>query len=71
MDVKIKSKFMKGIVCKIVKSAIKKAYGFDIDIELDALEIAGNDDKMHIEVNLKADVNNSDIEKIVKGFIKD
>lgn len=70
MDVlKIKTRFMKGIICKLIKTAIKKAYGFDVEIELDALELAANDDKMHIEVNAKVDVKTSDVKQIIKGFI--
>lgn len=69
-ELKIKTKFMKGIVCKLIKFAIKKAYGCDVDIKLETFEVASNGEQMHIELNAKADVNTADVERIVKGFLE-
>lgn len=55
LKLKISTKFMKGIIAKIVSRKIYKQFGYKIDIQLNdiQLDIIDGDAKFHIDVDGK------------------
>lgn len=68
LKLKLSTKFMRGIVTKLISKAIYKKYGYDIDILLNEIEINNEDGKVHLHVNVDAEVNNDDFKKIIKSI---
>lgn len=55
LKLKISTKFMKGIIAKIVMKKIYKQFGYKVDIQLNdiQLDIIDGDVKIHIDVDGK------------------
>ena len=55
LKLKISTKFMKGLVAKIVSKKIYKQFGYKIDIQLNdiQLDIIDGDVKIHVDVDGK------------------
>lgn len=68
LKLKLSTKFMRGIVTKLISKAIYKKYGYDIDILLNEIEIKNEDGKVHLHMNVDAEVNNDDFKKIIKSI---
>lgn len=66
MEMKLISKFMKNMVEKILKKAIRKAYGIDVDIYLNDFYMSTDDSNTtHIHVNANCKIDKKDLEMIV------
>lgn len=65
---KISTKFMRGVIAKILKGIIKKKVGYDVDIQLDELMVTFDDTKAHIRINAAADISKDELTKAIKGF---
>lgn len=68
LKLKLSTKFMRGIVTKLISKAIYKKYGYDIDILLNEIEIKNEDGKVHLHMNVDAEVNNDDFKKMIKSI---
>lgn len=68
MKLNLKSKFMKGIVTKLIAMVIKEKLGYKIDIELNELDIVATDGKIHLHANIDAETTNEELMKIVKSI---
>lgn len=55
LKLKISTKFMKGLVAKIVSKKIYKQFGYKVDIQLNdiQLDIIDGDVKIHVDVDGK------------------
>lgn len=66
-EMKIVSKFTRGIVSKIVKAALKKKFGYDVDILLNELNVTITDGKTHLHMDVDAELEGSELMKILKN----
>lgn len=69
MKLNLTSKFMKGIVTKIIAKMIKKQLGYDVDIELNDIHVVAKDGKVHLHVDIDAEVTNEQFGELVKDLI--
>ena len=67
----LSTKFMKGIITRLIAKAIKKKFGYEIDILLNEVEIVNKDGKIHIHTNVDAEVSNDEFSKIIKSIVTD
>ena len=70
LKLNLSSKFMRGIVTKLITKAINKKTGYKIEIDLHSLNVEVIDGKAYIHVDADAEINNDELMKIVKT-IKD
>ena len=68
LKLKLSTKFMRGIVTKLISKAIYKKYGYDIDILLNEIEIRNEGGKVCLHANVDAEINNEDFKKIIKSI---
>lgn len=68
LKLKLSTKWMRGIVTSLVSKAIKKKYGYDIDILLNEIDIKTEDGKIRIHANVDAEVSNEEFAKIIKSI---
>ena len=68
LKLKLSTKFMRGIVAKLVSKAISKKLGYKIDIQLNDIAIDNEDGKIHLHVNADAEISNEEFLKIIKNI---
>ncbi len=66
-ELKIGSKFLKSVISKAIKLAVRKKYGYEIDIRIEELNAVIIDGKAHIHLNADADMNKDELTKILKS----
>lgn len=66
-EMKIVSKFTRGIVSKILKTVIHKKTGYDVDIQLNEITTTISDGKIHLHVDVDAEINKDELMKILKS----
>ncbi len=66
-ELKIGSKFMKSVISKVIRMAVRKKYGYEIDIRIEELNAVIIDGKAHIHLNADADMNKDELTKILKS----
>ena len=70
LKLNLSSKFMKGIVTKLIAKAIYKKTGYKIDVELNSINVEVIDGKTHIHADVDVEIDNNELKKIV-STIKD
>lgn len=67
MNVNLRTKFMRGIVAKLLSRAISKKYGCKVNIRLDELDIRFVDGETTIHANVEAKLDSNEFKKIIKS----
>lgn len=67
-EMKIASKFTRDIVSKLIKKALFKKAGYNVDIRLNGLYANVVDGKTHVHLDLDADFSKDELAKILKNF---
>ena len=62
----LSSKFMRGIVTKIIKKTVFKKTGYEIDIQINKIAVETNDGKVSLHMDADASVNSEDFVDIIK-----
>lgn len=71
MRVNLTTKFMKGIVTKLLASVIRKKLGYKIDIQLNDVIVVSSNGRVHIHADVDAETTNEEFAKIIKSITKD
>ena len=66
-EMNIVSKFMTGIVSKIIIKILKDKLGCDISIQLNEIKVKIDDGQAHIRLNAEADIDKSELIRIVNS----
>lgn len=65
-EVKIKSDWLRKLASRYVAKQIKKKTGYDIKVDIGGIYVSVDDgDMAHVRLEVNADMNKSDLEKIV------
>ena len=70
LKLNLSSKFMRGIVTKLIAKAIYKKTGYKIEVEPNSINVEVINGKAHIHADVDAEIDNEELMKIVKT-IKD
>lgn len=65
-ELKISSKFMRGIVSRVVSKLLYKKLGYKIDIQLNDLQIQVVNGTANVHINADAQMNESELKKVTK-----
>lgn len=70
MEFLLKTKFMKGILSKIVMKMVKKGMNYDVDIQIEdlAIDTVENGDVV-LNVSLSGKMKKDDFEDVVKKYV--
>lgn len=68
LKLNLSTKFMRGIVTKLISKLIFKKYGYKIDIQLNEIGIEVINGKAFIHADVDAEIDNSELMKIVKSI---
>ena len=66
MKLQLCTLFMRNLVSKWIITAIKKKLGYDVDIQLNHLDINLVDGELRISTNVEAKIKNDDLIDILK-----
>lgn len=69
LKLSLNSKFMKGIVTKLITRTIRKKLGYEIDIQINNVSVVSTDGKVRIHVDVEAETTNEEFNKIVSSVI--
>lgn len=64
-EMKISSKFMRNLVAKLVKRAVKKKTGYEMDIQLNELTVTVTDGTAHVHINIDGELGKDELTKIL------
>ena len=67
LKMKLSSKFMKGIVTKIIAKAIEKKLGYKIDILLNEIDVTAKDGKVHLHIDADVETTHDEFKKMLKS----
>lgn len=68
LKLKLSTKFMRGIVAKLISKALVKKLGYEIDILLNEIEVKTEDGKVHLHIDADAEIENSEFKKMLKSI---
>lgn len=63
----LNTKFMRGMVTKIIAKAILKKTGYRVDIDLHEIKAEVVDGKVYLHMNVDAEINTDDLVNIIKS----
>lgn len=66
LKIGLSTKFMRGIVAKLISKLVQKKLGYKVDIQLNNVEVKMEDEKIHLHINADADLNKDEFVKIIK-----
>lgn len=67
-EMRIVSKFTKGIISKALKMAVHKKTGYNVDIQLNEITTTINDGKTHLHLDVDAELEKDELIKILKSI---
>lgn len=67
-EMRIVSKFTRGIISKAVKMVVHKKTGYDVDIQLNELTTTITDGKAHLHLDIDANLERDELIKILKSI---
>lgn len=71
MKLNLSTKFMRGVLAKLVSRKIKKEYGYKIDIYFSEISIDMKDGHTHAHVNVDLDMGSDEFKKLMKTIDED
>ena len=67
-EMRIVSKFTRGIISKAIKMVIRKKTGYNIDIQLNEAITTINDGKTHLHLDVDAELDKDELMSILKSI---
>ena len=67
MKLRLSTKFMRGIVSKLISRAIYKKIGYRVDIQLNDLDVQIIDGETTVDANVEIKINSNEFMKIMKS----
>lgn len=69
LKMKLSSRFMRGILSKLLSKTIANKVGYDVDIHINEILVETIDGKVHLHTSLDAEVSNDEFKKIVQTLV--
>lgn len=66
LKLSLSTKFMKGIVTKIVKKIISNKLGYEVGVLLNEISLVHADGKVRVHIDVDMEINNDDFVGIIK-----
>lgn len=67
-EMRVESKFTSAIVSKIVERAVRKKYGYDIDVRLNHFRTTVLDDKTHVHLDVDLELSKEELNKLLESI---
>jgi 2-hydroxy-3-keto-5-methylthiopentenyl-1-phosphate phosphatase len=67
-EMKIVSKFTRNMISKILKVMLKKKSGYNVDIQINDVNVTINEGKTHVHLDVDAELDKDELMKLIKNF---
>lgn len=67
-EMRIVSKFTRGIISKVLKTVIRKKSGYDVDIQLNEVTVTISEGTTRLHVDVDAEIDKEELIKILKSI---
>ncbi|MBS6180514.1 MAG: hypothetical protein KH921_06975 [Erysipelotrichaceae bacterium] len=67
-EMKITSKFTTNMISKLIKIVLSKKFGYDVNIQLNAINATIVDGKTHVHLDVDAELDKDELTKILKNI---
>lgn len=67
-EVKIVSKFTRGVISKLIKAVLHKKLGYNVDIQLNEVNATITDGKTHVHLDADAELDKDELVRILKSI---
>lgn len=67
-EMKIVSKFTRNMISKILKVMLKKKSGYNVDIQINDVNVTINEGKTHVHLDVDAELDKDEVMKLIKNF---
>ena len=71
MKLNLTTKFMRGVLARIISRKIKKQYGYKIDIHFDEIKLDMFDGHTYARVHMDLNLSSEDFKKLMLSIDKD
>jgi hypothetical protein len=68
LKLKLSTRFMKGIVSKLIAKAVYKKVGCNVDIQLNEITVEAIDGKVYLHLDVDAETTKEDFKKILDNI---
>lgn len=68
MRLSLTTRFMRGMLARVISRKIKKKYGYKVDICFGEIDLSMIDGKTHLHLNVDVDLNSEEFKKIMKAI---
>lgn len=65
-EMKISSKFLTGIVSKIIDKLVRKKLGVDVGVQINSVQATMQEGNTHLHLDVDADMKKEDLENLLK-----
>ena len=69
MKIKLSTSFMKGIIAKIIKSVISKKLGFEVELEINEIDVKFDGGKVRLHADIDGEMNKDEFVKIINPLV--
>lgn len=67
-EMKITSKFTTNMISKLIKMVLSKKLGYNVDIQLNAINATIVDGKTHVHLDVDVELDKDELTKILKNI---
>jgi hypothetical protein len=71
LKLSLSTKFMRGVLAKLISRHIKKKYGYKVDIFFSEIKLDMVDGQTHAHVNVDLELDSDEFKKIMKSIEED
>ena len=68
LKLRLSTKFMRGLVAKLISKMISKKLGYKVEIILNAIDVETDNGTTHLRMDVEAKVNNDELRRIVQDM---
>ena len=71
MKLSLSTKFMRGVLAKMISRRVKKQYGYTVDIYFSEIDLDMIDGQTHVHLNVDLDLSSDEFKKLMKAIDED
>ena len=68
LKLKLSTKFMRGIITKLISKIIFSKFGYNIDIQLNEIQVKNEGGKIKLHADVDAEMTNEEFVRIIKNI---
>ena len=68
LKLKLSTKFMRGIITKLISKIIFSKFGYSIDIQLNEIQVKNEGGKIKLHADVDAEMTNEEFVRIIKNI---